>query len=780
MHLIDGIMNRVPKPRASNHAASAAPTVSGRLFGKYVALFLAVAGLAVVPSGLLDIWFSYQEQEDLLFRVQREQAAAAAEKIGQFVTEIQDQLGWATQLPIATKPAEEMRFDAVRLLRQAPAVSELIQLDAQGHERYRVSRQAADMVGSMTDYSKDPAFREATANKIYYGRVFFVHDSEPYMRIAEAGLRPEDGVVVARVNLKFIWDVVSPIKVGKQGLAYVIDSRGQLIAHPDISLVLSKTDLSHLSQVAAARALGLSDSSDHAIIGADLNGHRVLSAYARVAPLGWLVFTELPIVEAYAPLYAALIRSGLLLLAALALAVFCGLFLARRMVVPIRALRDGAARIGSGDLAQRISIETGDELEALGEQFNRMTERLQDLYATLEHKVEERTRQLEIANQAKSRFLATASHDLRQPLHALGLFVGQLHGRMRADERNRVVGRIEAALAAMNELFNALLDVSRLDAGALKSNLTEFPVERLIRRVESTLAGAARHKGLSFRALRSTAWVRSDFILLERILLNLASNAVRYTTAGRITIGCRRRDDRLSIEVWDTGPGIAAEHREAIFGEFYRLGDADNDGKTGLGLGLAIVDRLCRLLNHPISLTSVLGKGSGFAVSVPLAHPAPAALLRPPAVKPQVVPSRELVMIIDDDPLVRDGMSGLMQQWGCQVLTAATAHKALARLAERGCRPAVIVSDFHLPGGATGIEAISMLRKSLAENIPAFLVSGDTDATQVHQANAHGLQLVHKPVDPMALRAIFAQILAERDTAAADGHGPSITMEVGS
>lgn len=418
----------------------------GRLFPKYVALFLAVVALALVPNALMDVWLSYQEQKDLLFRLQREQAKSAAEKIGQFVKEIEGQMSWATQLPVATESDEEWRFDAVRLLRQAPAVTEFTHLDASGRERFRMSREAMDVIGSLSDYSHDPMFTEAMANKVYYGPVYFVHGSEPYMTLAVAGARPDEGVVAAKVNLKFIWDVVSQIKVGVHGQAYVVDGRGQLIAHPDISLVLRKMDVSGLAQVQAARASAVPGSSEYPTVAADLNGRKVLTAYARVQPLGWLVFADLPIEEAYAPFYETLIRSGILLLAALAVAFFAGLFLARRMVVPIRTLSEGAAQIGDGDLTKRIVIETGDELEALGNQFNSMAMQLQESYATLERKVEERTRQLEIANQAKSRFLATASHDLRQPLHALGLFVAQLRGRTGAEDRKRIVAGIEAAV----------------------------------------------------------------------------------------------------------------------------------------------------------------------------------------------------------------------------------------------------------------------------------------------------------------------------------------------
>ena len=290
---------------------------------------------------------------------------------------------------------EQRRFDGVRLLRQVPAITELSQLDATGHEQLRVSRLAMDVVpGSQIDYSKDPKFTEAVAHKVYYGPVYFRRESEPYMTLSLAGTRRDAGVSVAEVNLKLIWDVVSQIKVGEHGHAYVVDSQGRLIAHPDISLVLRNTDLSRLAQVQAAQARARGAPADQVQEAEEVRGRRVLTAYAPVAPLGWLMFVELPIEEAYAPLYATLYRSFLLLLAGLLLALIAGLFLARKMVVPIQALRVGAARIGAGDLGQRISIKTGDELEGLADQFNDMAGKLQDSYADMENKVETRTQEL--------------------------------------------------------------------------------------------------------------------------------------------------------------------------------------------------------------------------------------------------------------------------------------------------------------------------------------------------------------------------------------------------
>jgi len=731
----------------------------GNLFRKYIALFVAVVTVALMASGFLDMWFSYREQRGLLLSAQREQASAAASRITQFVEEIERQMGWMTQLPWSTSSIDEWRFDAVRLLRQVPAITEIAQLDSAGREQALVSRVAADQIGSQTDFSQHPKFVEAMASKHYYGPLYFRRESEPYMTVAIAGARREYGVVVAEVNLKFIWDVVSQIKVGNRGRAYVVDANGRLIAHPDINPVLRNTDLSHLAQVRAARGGGSLPSLVEGVAN-DLQGEEVLAVYSPVASLGWLVFVELPVVEAYAPIYASLFRSGVLMVAALSLAVLAGTFLARRMVVPIRALRDGAARIGSGDLNQRIAIKTGDELEALGDQFNSMAAQLQDYHATLEGKVEERTQQLKLANLAKSRFLAAASHDLRQPLHALGLFVAQLRGDTSGQERGRIVECINASVAGMNELFNALLDISKLDAGALTPNITEFPIAQLLKRIEGTFAEPAREKNLSLRVLPSDAWVRSDFILLERILFNLVSNAVRYTSQGGVLVACRKRGEQLRIEVWDTGLGIADDQRQNIFSEFYRVGEPERDHRAGLGLGLAIVERLCALLALPIELRSVLSQGSRFTVVVPQT---PVRATREPAVTARTLADMshgKLVVVIDDDLRVLDGMRGLLRSWGCRVVpgeTAAAVTKGVGADA-----PDLIISDYRLSDGRTGIEAIEQLRHRFGCAIPAFLISGDTHSDTLHQARASGLHLLHKPVDPMALRAMVNRMLRKQ------------------
>jgi signal transduction histidine kinase len=384
-------------PVAAGAAPAAAPSgtrIRSRLFTKYVALFVAVVGVALLSNGIFEVFFYYREHKAALIRIQHEQAEAAAAKIGQFIKEIENQVGWTTQLPWSTASLDPRRFDALRLLKQVPAITELAQIDSSGKERLRVSRLAMDVVDSGIDFSKDPKFTEAVAHKVYYGPVYFRRESEPYMTLALAGTRKDAGVSIAEVNLKLIWDVVSQIKVGERGHAYVVGADGRLIAHPDISLVLRNTDMSKLLQVQAALA-GNAGAGSEALQGAkNIQGQEVLTASAPIAPLGWTMFVELPVEEAYASLYAALQRLAIVLTAASIFAVLAGIFLARRMVGPIQALRAGAERIGGGDFAQRISIRTGDELEGLADQFNEMGSRLQESYADLENKVEQRTAEL--------------------------------------------------------------------------------------------------------------------------------------------------------------------------------------------------------------------------------------------------------------------------------------------------------------------------------------------------------------------------------------------------
>src|ERR1700751_977189 len=317
----------LPGPSAEPAISSAQPAetspsgtrIRSRLFTKYVALFVAVVAIALLSNGMFEVYFYYREHKASLIRIQHEQAEAAAAKISQFVKEIESQLGWTTQLPWSAGSLEQRRVAALRLLRQVPAITELAQVDSTGHERLRVSRLAMDVGDSGPDLSPEPKFTQAVAHKVYYGPVYFRRESEPYMTLALAGTRKDAGVSIAEVNLKLIWDVVSQIKVGEHGHAYVVGAQGRLIAHPDISLVLRNTDMSKLPQVEGAQAG--TDMTSESLEGAkNIQGQEVLTASAPILPLRWTMFVELPVEEAYASLYAALQRLGIVLAAGSCLA----------------------------------------------------------------------------------------------------------------------------------------------------------------------------------------------------------------------------------------------------------------------------------------------------------------------------------------------------------------------------------------------------------------------------------------------------------------------------
>ena len=708
-----------------------------RLFTKYVSLFVLVVCVALLSNGVFDVLFYYQEHKASLIRIQREQAEAAAAKISQFVKEIESQLGWTTQLPWSAGSIEQRRFDALRLLRQVPAITELAQLDASGKERLRVSRLAMDVVASGTDFSKEPKFTEAVARKVYYGPVYFRRESEPYMTLVIAGTRRDAGVSVAEVNLKLIWDVVSQIKVGERGHAYVVDAQGRLIAHPDISLVLRNTDMSRLAQVNAARggAGGEGGASERVQESEDIAGRKVLTAYAPVAPLGWLVFVELPATEAYAPLYAALQRLALVLLAALGFAVLAGMFLAGRMVGPIQALREGAERIGGGDLAQRIRIKTGDELEALADQFNDMAGRLQESYAGLEQKVEERTReveeksrQLEMASQHKSQFLASMSHELRTPLNAIiGLTEMMVSNAARfgTEKAAEPLRRVHRAGSHLLGLINQVLDLSKIEAGKLELNPDWVNLAPLINEVVDTARPLAEQNNNRFvvKSQENLGSLTVDPMRLRQILLNLLSNACKFTKQGEVTLLARKVIDQgnwIEFAVSDTGIGMTPEQQAKLFEEFTQADSSTARQYGGTGLGLAITRKLARMMGGDVALTSELGKGSTFTVRLPASTEVSAG---DPVTSDRGgrSPRADCVLVVDDDATARELISDHLKAQGFSVVTAAGGVEGL-KLAKE-LQPTAITLDIMMPD-LDGWSVLAALRQNpeLAD-IPVIMVS---------------------------------------------------------
>lgn len=363
----------------------------------------------------------------------------------------------------------------------------------------------------------------------------------------------------------------------------------------------------------------------------------------------------------------------------------------------------------------------------------------------------------ERANLAKSKFLAAASHDLRQPVQALFFFTTALARKLEGHPAREILADLERSLEALNLLLDALLDISRLDAGVVQPNDTTFSVGSLLDRIEAEFGPQARHKKLELRVVPSTAMIRGDPALLSRVLSNLTANAVRYTRRGRILIGCRRRAGALRIEVTDTGIGIPADKLKDVFQEFYQISNPERDRSQGLGLGLAIVDRLSKLMGHPIEVRSQEGKGSTFAIEVPLGEsPAAAA-----AAARRVAAERKLglIVIIDDEPTVLKGLLMILQEWGFEVIAATSEEEAMRLLGDLQKQPNAIVADYRLRNGRTGTEAIQHIRALFNQPIPSIIITGDTAPERLREAEASGLSILHKPVQPRQLHDLLSGTL---------------------
>jgi len=401
---------------------------------------------------------------------------------------------------------------------------------------------------------------------------------------------------------------------------------------------------------------------------------------------------------------------------------------------------------------------------SLGFRANKAFKELVTLRIRTDELADDLFRQKELAEQAslaKSTFLAAASHDLRQPVHALGLFVGALRALPLPAEGTRLVERIEESTNAMDGLFSAILDISKLDAGVVHVEPHTFLIQSALDRVCNDLASEARAKPISFVCCQSSLIVHTDQLLLERILRNLVSNAIRHTAKGKVVVGCRRQADQVRVEVWDTGPGIPMPQRERIFQEYFQLQNPERDRSMGLGLGLAIVRRLTDLLGCQVTLRSELGKGSCFSVNVPRADAL--AFKRIEVEDVSVDAARGLVLVIDDEAAIRDAMQSLLVGWGYSVIVSGSGSEMLAELAECRETPKVIICDYRLRNGENGIEVIKELQAECNEAIPAMLITGDTAADRLVEAQASGLLLLHKPVPNGKLRAAIVNLIASAE-----------------
>ncbi|MEM9333849.1 MAG: NahK/ErcS family hybrid sensor histidine kinase/response regulator [Pseudomonadota bacterium] len=420
-------------------------------------------------------------------------------------------------------------------------------------------------------------------------------------------------------------------------------------------------------------------------------------------------------------------------------------------------------------------------------EFKAAEDALVDAKSTLEQRVADRTMDLERAmaalevakgeaedaNLSKTRFLAAAAHDLLQPLNAAKLFTALLseHRGEMSSEQSELVERVENGLVGVEDLLSALLDISRLDTAAPEPKLEVFRLDSLFRALEAQFAPAFHTQGLTLRFAKTRLAVYSDQALLRRILQNFISNARRYTTEGGVLVGCRRRGGAVVVQVYDTGVGIAASDQRAVFEEFHRLSEGARQTKRGLGLGLAIVERIARLLDHKIGLKSEVGEGSRFEITVPRARGVPSSVTNPePARLGNTVSiDGQLVLCIDNEPDILDGMQGLIEKWGGRSLGVSSTDEALAVMraqqSEHGELPALLLVDYHLNDGDTGLVAIAALREEAGSDLPAAILTADRTDQVADRVREAGVDLLHKPVKPAALRALINRTLSRRSAA---------------
>ncbi|MEK6721601.1 MAG: sensor histidine kinase [Chloroflexota bacterium] len=614
-----------------------------RLIWKYTVVVVTLVAAAIVSVGVIESYFSYQDSTRAVTGVAADKASSAAVSIDQFIQEILGDLESVAQPTV--DPGGPERLQSFRgLLGRQKLVSQLTYLDSSGKECVRAYSFEINQVDSRTcgsDRSTSQEFIRARAEQQYFGSVAFdERDGRAHMTIAVTEDAPGEGVIVADVDLRSVREAIDRARIGTAGYAYAVDAQGELIAHPDINLVLAHTSFAALPHVRAALTGAAAAPADVVTTGRDPDGREVLSAFHSVEPPGWWVFVEEPLTEAFAPIESAIWRTVLLLVVFLILAVVTSVLLARNLVRPIESIQAAAAKIGSGALDQRIEVSSRDELGALADEFNRMAARLHTFYAGLEQQVQERTRELatalaeldektrelEAASHHKSEFLANMSHELRTPLNAINGFSQVLRRQLFGEINEKQAEYLDDILGSARHLLSLIddvLDLSKVEAGQIDLQVAAFSLPGALERGVVIVRERATKGGVrvSLSSDPGVDTVMGDERRIRQVIFNLLSNAVKFTPAGgTVDIAAAQLDGEVRVSVSDTGPGIAPDDQGRIFDEFQQAA-AGKEQREGTGLGLALSKRLVELHGGRIWVDSELGKGSTFVFTLP-AQPA--------------------------------------------------------------------------------------------------------------------------------------------------------------
>jgi signal transduction histidine kinase/CheY-like chemotaxis protein len=773
------------------------------LFRRYVATLAGLVSVSVLTIGSILALTHYFQDQLRAHEVQTAEARAAAASIDAYLRGIEGVLrSLSRRLPEGTAAGRDAQARDFRdALKFEPAILNIRSLDAHFLEANFVSRVDADRVESGTPQLATEELSERCSAEFCYGPIFVRDQTEPYVAVA---VKPQQNreTLAAEISVRFIDDLLAKLSIGKAGRAYVVDLNGRLLAHPDLRTLLRKSDVSQLSQVRAVRAALLQGRAElPSVWGESPDGGAVFSSATKVSGPDWLLYVEQPASEILRTVWATIGVTMLVLALGMGAASLAALFLARRLAKPILQLRDGAQRLGSGDLSAKIDVQSRDEIQSVAIAFNGMADSLRTLYESLETKVLDRTRDLALANEqittqarelsllndklgvqlqelnvkrdaadrasaAKTRFVAAASHDLRQPMHAVGLLVGILAERQISPEIGALLTKIQLSVSALENLFETLLDISKLDAGIVAPHLTCVSLDSLLKSVELSHSQAAADKGLTFRVHGSRTLVHTDSALLSSMLGNLVSNAIRYTERGRVDVYCRKLGRRVSVHVSDTGIGIPTAELERIFEEFYQLDETNRGRGHGLGLGLAIVRRTAELLGYELSARSALGAGSVFGIRLPIATADQFRQMLPPPVSAQdSLLAGAFIVVVDDDQESRFATEAIFKSWRCHVIAASCGAAVRDELAQHLRQPDLIVADYWLSDGETGLAIIQDLRREAEMRIPAIILTADHDVAHAVAAQARDIAVLQKPANAQRIRRSVMELIPQAGNA---------------
>ena len=737
------------------------PRRSG-LFRKYAAVLFAVGTATVLVGGAIELVFNYRESREATVALQGAEARAAAIRIDEFLSGIRSQVAEVAALPFSAsvlRPGER-RAEFQRLLKLVTAVSEIRYVDSAGRERLKVSRDEPDEIDSGHVYSRSILVDEARKAGFALSPTYFKAGSEPYVSMAVRERNPTE-VTVAELNLKFVADVVARIRVGEAGIVYVIDGAGHLVAHPDLGIVLRKPDLSRSGLFEELRAARTGrDPGGLEIPG--LGSSDAIVSTASIPAAAWFVVVEQPRAEVLAPVYGSAARTAVLIGVGLLAALWAGYFLARRMARPIIEVQNAARRMGAGDLATRIDVRTGDEIEELAGEFNRMAERLDEYTGGLERKVDERTTELQDAlrlardaMRARALFLAAASHDLRQPLYAISILADTMAVEALPANARASLAKQREAISVLRGLFDNLLDLSRFDSGEVRLHPRVIALREVLEPIAVEHEVVCRAKGLAWHSEIADVWVKTDPELIRRIAANLLSNAVRYTQRGSVSLVAQSDGAVVRLVVSDTGMGIAPENQARVFDEFVQLDNPSRERERGVGLGLSIVKKISDLLQANLTLDSAAGEGTRISVEIPLAEPSSASVPMIELAEPRM---EELagcrVWAVEDDPLVRDALDSQFAAWGVDHAFALTRGDLEALRDSDGGWPDAVMLDDMLGSGERGLDIAEWLGEFMPKQ-RIVLITGNVEPSAVQGLSESGFTLLRKPLSS----AILAQWL---------------------